>query len=155
MYQFAATPQTSTATLPSLFQKIKNTVLSLRVNETKLTLRNAFNLDLFALRGKKDSKYDKRTLFLGSLQKPDLSVNPQPPKHAYTRFSGHFQFQAFFGVFLLFLDIKIKFVKFSTKFQVKQAKSLPPRCTSLLLCSKPVQQNYLYFFKNFKTQCGV
>ena len=61
-----------------------------KVNETKLTLRNAFNLDLFALGGGKESKYDKRSLFWGSLQKLDLSVNPYPPKHAYTRFSGPF-----------------------------------------------------------------
>ena len=37
---------------------------SLRVNETKFTLRNAFILDLFVLRGEKESKYNERTLFL-------------------------------------------------------------------------------------------
>ena len=47
---------------------------SLRVNETKLTLRNDFILDLFALGGKKESEYDKRTLF--ETQKLDLSINP-------------------------------------------------------------------------------
>ena len=31
-------------------------MLSLRVNETKVTLRNAFILDLFALRGEKEPK---------------------------------------------------------------------------------------------------
>ena len=49
---------------------------SLRVSETKLALRNAFILDLFALGGEKESKYNERTLFWGSLQKLDLSVNP-------------------------------------------------------------------------------
>ena len=34
---------------------------SLRVNETKLTLRNAFILDLFALGGEKESKYNEKT----------------------------------------------------------------------------------------------
>ena len=34
---------------------------SLRVNETKLTLRNAFILDLFALGGEKELKYNERT----------------------------------------------------------------------------------------------
>ena len=34
---------------------------SLRVTETKLTLRNAFILDLFALGGEKESKYNERT----------------------------------------------------------------------------------------------
>ena len=38
---------------------------SLWVNETKLTLGNAFILDLFALGGEKESKYNKRTPFLG------------------------------------------------------------------------------------------
>ena len=47
---------------------------SLRVNEAKLTLRNAFILNLFT--GKKESKYNEKTPFWGSLQKPDLSVNP-------------------------------------------------------------------------------
>ena len=34
---------------------------------------------------------------------------------------------------------------------MKQAKVLSPECTSLLLGSKPIQRNYLHFFKNFKT----
>ena len=38
---------------------------SLRVNETKLTLRSAFILDLFAIGGEKESKYNKRTPFFG------------------------------------------------------------------------------------------
>ena len=46
------------------------------LNEIKLTSRNDVVLDLFALRGEKESKYDERTLFWGSLQKIDLSVNP-------------------------------------------------------------------------------
>ena len=49
---------------------------SLRVNETKLTLSNAFILDLFALGGEKESKYNEKTPFWDSLQKLDLSVNP-------------------------------------------------------------------------------
>ena len=43
---------------------------SLKVNETKLTLRNVFILDLFALGGEKKSKYNERTPFWGSVQKP-------------------------------------------------------------------------------------
>ena len=45
-------------------------------NETKLTLRNAFILDLFALGGEKESKYNEKTNFWGSLQELVLSVNP-------------------------------------------------------------------------------
>ena len=50
---------------------------SLRVNETKLTLGNAFILNHVALGREKESKYNERVLFWGSLQKPDLSVNPK------------------------------------------------------------------------------
>ena len=67
---------------------------ALRVNETKLTSRNAFILDLFALGVEKRSRYDERTLFQVSLQKLDLFLNPQPPKHAHMRFFEIFQFQA-------------------------------------------------------------
>ena len=43
---------------------------SLKANETKLTLINVFILDLFALGGEKESKYNERTPFRGSVQKP-------------------------------------------------------------------------------------
>ena len=39
---------------------------SLKVNEIELILRNAFNLDHFALGGEKESKYDKKNPFLGA-----------------------------------------------------------------------------------------
>ena len=42
----------------------------------------------------------------------DLYRNRQPSKDAYTRLSEPFQFQAFFDVFLLFLDIK--FIEFTS-----------------------------------------
>ena len=61
----AASQQTSTAQLPLFLQKFQNTVRSLRVKKSKLTLRNVFILDLFALGGEKELKYDKRTLFWG------------------------------------------------------------------------------------------
>ena len=74
---------------------------SLKVNETKVTLRNVFILDLFALGDEKESKYNERTPLLGfraetpSLRKTHIRVYPD-----------HFSFKHFF---LLFLDIKIKF----------------------------------------------
>ena len=55
-------------------KKNENTMPTLRVTEAKLTLRNAFILNLFT--GEKESKYNEKTPFWGSLQKPDLSVNP-------------------------------------------------------------------------------
>ena len=63
MYYFAAAQQTNTATLPAFFQKSKKIVHARRVNETKVTLRNAFIVNLFASRSDKESKNDKRTLF--------------------------------------------------------------------------------------------
>ena len=42
----------------------------LKVNETKLILRNILIVDLFALGGEKESKCNERTPFWGSVQKP-------------------------------------------------------------------------------------
>ena len=42
---------------------------SLKVHETELTLRSVFTLDLFALGGEKESKYNDKTSFWGSVQK--------------------------------------------------------------------------------------
>ena len=60
-----------------------------------------------------------------------------------------------FSIFLLFSDIKTKFIKFGTKLWVNQVNFLPSKCTSLLLRSKPVQRIYLHTFKSFKTQCAL
>ena len=65
---------TSVAKLPSFFKNFQ-TVWRLRVNETKLTLRNVFISDHVALGGEKELKFGERTPFRGSLQKLDLSVN--------------------------------------------------------------------------------
>ena len=43
---------------------------SQKVKETKLTLGNVFILDLLALGGEKESRYNERTPFWGSMQKP-------------------------------------------------------------------------------------
>ena len=62
----------------------------------------------------------------------------------------------------LLLDIKSKLIKFCIKCWVKKPNysvpdywNFPCKCTSLLLCSKPVQQNFWHIFKNFKTQCAL
>ena len=54
--------------LPSFFQK-NETVQSLKVNETEVTFRNVFILDLLALGDKKESKHNETTPFWGSVQK--------------------------------------------------------------------------------------
>ena len=61
--QIFAAQQTSTAKLAAFFQKFKKTVRAQRVNETKVTSRNAFIDNFFALESEKESKDDERTLF--------------------------------------------------------------------------------------------
>ena len=46
----------------------------LKVNKTKLTSKNTFIVNLFALENEKQSKKDERTLFWDSLQRLDLSI---------------------------------------------------------------------------------
>ena len=48
---------------------------TLRFNETKVSLRNAFIDNLFTIKCDKESKYDKETLFSGFLGIIDLIVN--------------------------------------------------------------------------------
>ena len=48
---------------------------ALRVNETKVTSRNAFIVNLFALESEKE-KNEERTFFQDCLQILDLSFNP-------------------------------------------------------------------------------
>ena len=155
MYQFAAAQQTSTEKLPAFFQKLYKTVRALRVNETKVTSRNAFIDNLSALESEKESKNGERTLFWGCPRILDLSVNPQTPNAIYMWFLELFQFQPFFCHFLSLLERKTKFINFCTKFWIKKVKFLPSKCTSLLLRSKPVQKNCLRFFRNFTKQCAL
>ena len=63
MYYFAVAQQTSTAKLAAIFQQFQKTVRSPRANESKVTSRNAFIDNIFALENEKISKKDKRNLF--------------------------------------------------------------------------------------------
>ena len=63
--------------MTATFQKYKITVLTLRVNEVKVTSRNAFLDHFFALEIEKDSKYDQRTLLQGYPRILNLSFNPE------------------------------------------------------------------------------
>ena len=54
----ASLQQTSTVKLVAFFHKFKKIVYALRVNETKVTLRNAFIDNIFALESEKESKND-------------------------------------------------------------------------------------------------
>ena len=67
---------------------------TLNINGTKVTLRNTFIENLFALESEseKESKNDKRTLFPDCQPIVDLSVNPYTPYDTYMWFSELFQF---------------------------------------------------------------
>ena len=82
---------------------------SLKVNQTKLTLRNVFILDLFALEGEKESKYNEMILFCGSVQKT-LAFK----RRIYASFRTILVLDIFWRLPLLSLDIKIKFVEFTS-----------------------------------------
>ena len=82
---------------------------NLKVNETKFTLRNIFILDLFALEGEKESKYDVRILFWDSVQKP-LAFK----RRIYASFRTILVLGIFWRLPFLFLDIKFKFIEFTS-----------------------------------------
>ena len=54
MYYCPPAERTGTAKLPAIFQKFQKTVWALRNNETKVTLKNAFIDNLFALESEKE-----------------------------------------------------------------------------------------------------
>ena len=80
----------------------------------------------------------------------NIFINPQPPNDASWRFSRTALVLAAFWSVLLAFRKKTRFIKLCTKFQVKQAKFLPSKFTSLLLRRKSVQGNCLHFFKHLK-----
>ena len=68
-----------------------------------------------------------------------LSLNPYPQKDAILQFFGLIQFEPFFGHLLFLLEKKTKSIRSCTKFYVKVATVLRPKCSSLLLRRKLVQ----------------
>ena len=124
-------------------------MLVLRVNETKRTCTNAFPVDSFALECRKGSRSEERTLFLDSSWSLCLSLNPYPLNDATWRFFKLIRFDPFFCHLLFLLEKKTKSIRFCTKFYLKVATILRAKWSSLLLGSKPVQQNQLHFLKSF------
>ena len=59
----AAAQQTSTAKFAAFFQKLKKTVCALKVNESKVTFKNTFIDNIFAIKSWKASEKDKTTIF--------------------------------------------------------------------------------------------
>ena len=76
MYLLAAASKLVQRNCLHFFKNFKKTVRALRVNETKVTLRNAFIDILFALESEIESTNDKRTLFRDCPRILHLSVNP-------------------------------------------------------------------------------
>ena len=126
---------------------------TLRIKETKLASRRASIDNIFALESKIESKIFKKTLFWDYPRILDLTIDLYATNSTYMWFSQLFSFQQVFGYFLSLLQRKTNIIKFYTKFWIKKATFLASRYTSLLLRSKPVQQNWLRFLKNFRKQC--
>ena len=68
MYYFAAVQQTSTVKLPTFFQRFQAKVHVLRVNETKITIKNVANQDHFRTESNLESSNDEKTWFWAFLQ---------------------------------------------------------------------------------------
>ena len=68
--------QTSTAKSPAFSQKFLKPLRALRVYEPKLTSRNAFIFNHFALESERESKMGERIFFWGNHRSLDLSLNP-------------------------------------------------------------------------------
>ena len=105
--KFTSLQQTSTAILPVFFQKYLQKVLAVRVNETKLTSRNVFIVNLLALGSEKESENDQMALFWDCTRALDLSLNTQRLKTTYIRFLGLFYFQPFFCLLLLLQSLRL------------------------------------------------
>ena len=63
---------------------------TLRVNETKVTSRNTFIDNFFALKSEEERKNDERTFFSDYPQILDLAVNPETANLTYMWFPGLF-----------------------------------------------------------------
>ena len=72
----AAVQQNSATKLTAFFKNVR-TLSNFRAHSDKLNFisGNAFIIDIFALGGEKESKYDQGILFLGSTRSPDLFLN--------------------------------------------------------------------------------
>ena len=79
-----------------------------------------------------------------------LTLRPRNT-HSYV-FGALSGFCNFLKPFQWVLEARSKLTLFYTKFWVTRARFLSSTCTSLLLCSKPVQWNYRHFFLRFQTE---
>ena len=76
MYYFSAAQQTSISKLAAVFQKFKKTVCAPWIIKTKVSSRNPFIGNFFAIESQKISKTDRRNFFGDFPQILDLSEKP-------------------------------------------------------------------------------
>ena len=119
---------------------------SLIVNETKVTLRNAFTEILFVLESEKESKNYKKTFFRDYLRILDLSVNLLTSNATYKWFVKCFSLSYFLATSGSFCTLKLSSLNCELNFVYN--KSIFSRLY-VLLRSKSVQWNWLRSLKYF------
>ena len=94
----------------------------LRVNKSKITGENNFNVDHFEIEIKHGSSTDEKTLFWVFLLICDQSFNSYTAKCVYVHFSSTVWCLQFLCHFLWFLEARSKLILFYTKFSVNRAR---------------------------------
>ena len=127
--------------------KFKKRAPKLTLNETKSDTENASYWDHFGVEVSNKLKCDKKDLFQVSLQNLDFYFNPYLKDKMNISFSAPVYFFQILGNFVLHSEAVFKTIWRWINFWVKSCVFLASEWTSLLLCSKPVLQNYRYFLK--------
>ena len=125
----------------------------LRVNQTKVTLKNAFIVNFFALKSEKKSKNEERTLFRDSPRILDLSVWSRMP-HICDSLDC-FSLRHFLATSCCFENFRLSSLNSALNFGSN--KSFFCRLDVLVCCCAANQYsgNCLHFFKNFEKQCAL
>ena len=123
-------------------------MLALRVYETKLTSKNPFIVNLFALGSEKGCKYGLiHQLSFGTPREVVTCLSTLIfQTTSVVVFPHYFSFDHFLAFFCGFLNKKTEFTQFDIKCLVKQASALPSQCASLLETSSAKSPS---FFQNF------
>ena len=96
MYYFGANIK-----ITGIFQRFQTEVHALRVIETKVTTRSAFNRDHFGVKGNYESDNNEKTLLWVFLQISDpYFITLRPPKNANLSFSNFNWFLQFLSYFM-------------------------------------------------------
>ena len=128
--------QTSTTKLLAFFQKVYKAAHTLWVTEIKISLENAFAVDLFALEGETESKYDKK-LFFESFRRffTCLLTISFRKMHIYV-FPDYFSFSHFLASNCCLLKSGLSSLISAHKFQAKQATQKKMKFSIKGFCNK-------------------